>query len=117
MPHLTTWVSIPATDLERAVAFYASVLDTKLDIVECDDERMACFDDDVGCLVQSPKYKPAAEGAIVSLGVHDLNAALARAERAGAKTLVGKTRIETEQGGHFALLSDTEGNTIGLHKV
>jgi predicted enzyme related to lactoylglutathione lyase len=36
-------------------------------------------------------------------------------EPAGGKVLVPKTAIGMEGAGHFAMISDTEGNTVGLH--
>jgi predicted enzyme related to lactoylglutathione lyase len=46
----------------------------------------------------------------------DLQAVLDRVEDAGGTILMPKTAIGLDAG-YFALISDTEGNTIGLHSI
>ena len=45
----------------------------------------------------------------------DLQVVLDRVEAAGGKVLMPKTKIEMQDAGHCAMISDTEGNTVGLH--
>jgi predicted enzyme related to lactoylglutathione lyase len=58
---------------------------------------------------------PSATGTAVFLnGDPDLQAMLDRVEGAGGKILAPKTAIGMGAG-YFAMITDTEGNTVGLH--
>jgi uncharacterized protein len=70
-----------------------------------------------GALVQSQMHKPSSSGSILYLNANpDLQNVLNRVEKAGGQVLMPKTLIDKETG-HMAFLSDTEGNTIGLHST
>jgi predicted enzyme related to lactoylglutathione lyase len=59
---------------------------------------------------------PSATGTAVFLNANpDLQTLLDRVEGAGGKILMPKTAIGMEDAGYFAMISDTEGNTVGLH--
>ena len=45
MKKLISFFEIPASDFVRAVKFYETVLSLKLDVMECDAEKMAFFPD------------------------------------------------------------------------
>jgi predicted enzyme related to lactoylglutathione lyase len=69
-----------------------------------------------GAVVSGEGAAPSATGTAVFLnGNPDLQAMLDRVEGAGGKVLVPKTAIGMEGAGHFAMIADTEGNTVGLH--
>lgn len=46
MKKLIAFFEIPATDFRRAVDFYETVLNMKLPVFECEQEKMACFTED-----------------------------------------------------------------------
>ena len=43
MEKLVSWIEIPAVDFKRAVNFYNTILEIKLEEVDCGTEKMACF--------------------------------------------------------------------------
>ena len=43
MEKFIAFFEIPAADFHRAVGFYETVLDIKLAVSECEEEKMACF--------------------------------------------------------------------------
>lgn len=118
MTTLINWFEIPVTDMERACAFYEQVFQVGLNRQACGEGRMAVFPYTQpatgGALCQSPFHRPG-PGTIPYLdGGADLAVPLARAEKQGAKVLLGKTQI-TPEIGYMALFEDCEGNVIGLH--
>jgi len=118
-----TWFQIPANDMARAKTFYETICDIKLESMDAGpDMQMASFPSDwrsgeiSGALVCGEGAVPSATGTAVFLNANpDLQVVLGRVEAAGGKVLMPKTKIEMEGAGHFAMISDTEGNTIGLH--
>ena len=134
MGHAISWFEIPATDYDRAVEFYSTVLDREIDEFENEDETetegrygiVRTDDGEVGgAIAQMDEYsfeegegtityEPSADsGVIVYLSVEgDLNDALSAVEPAGGDVLV--TKRETGEGSHYALVEDSEGNRIGL---
>lgn len=116
------WFEIPARDFDRAVEFYQTVLDVKLDIQEMAGwPRMAVFPYDVaagvgGCIVDAtPNHQPSTNGVTVYLAAgDDLAGPLARVEAAGGKAVLPKTLI-CEEIGYMAHFIDSEGNRMALH--
>lgn len=113
------WVSIPAADIDRAVAFYNAVFRLKLQKVDMHGEPIAFFDMDpesygaAGAITLGPTH-PGIEGPIPFFGcADDLQATLDRVEAAGGTELSGKTAIG--ENGFIAFFRDSEGNKIGLH--
>jgi predicted enzyme related to lactoylglutathione lyase len=112
-----TWFEVPTTNMERAVDFYETILDTKLQEWPGDEP---CFmfphgDNGVaGSLVHRPKHEPSSNGAMVYLNVDGkLDEVLARAHREGA-VLLPRTQIPGGFG-FYACVLDSEGNHVGLH--
>ena len=69
-----------------------------------------------GAIVTGEGAVPSATGTAVFLNANpDLQVVLDRVEGAGGKILMPKTAIGMENAGHFAMIADTEGNTVGLH--
>ena len=70
-----------------------------------------------GAAVGAEGAVPSATGTVVFLNADpDLQVVLDRVEGAGGKVLMPKTAIGTEAG-HFAMIADTEGDTMGLHSL
>ena len=113
------WFEIPATDFERAVAFYRAAFHVELKVEVFMGSNMATFDRGEGacsgCIMQSTELQPGSSGSRIYLdGGPDMNALLARIEPAGGKILLPRTSLP-DGNGDFALFADTEGNTIGLY--
>jgi predicted enzyme related to lactoylglutathione lyase len=125
MASAITWFQIPATDITRAKAFYEAVCGFELLPLESPPEmQMWGFPADWrngevgGAIVAGEGAVPSATGTAVFLNANpDLQVMLDRVEGAGGKVLVPKTAIGMEDAGHFAMIADTEGNTIGLHSM
>lgn len=117
------WFEIPVNDMERAVKFYETVLDVKLERHLMGTSDMAWFpwaEDGLGApgsLVKNPDfYIPSIDGILIYLTAYsgDLSNELARVEPAGGKVIQDKTQISAEHG-YMAIVKDTEGNRIALH--
>jgi predicted enzyme related to lactoylglutathione lyase len=123
MASAISWFQIPATDIARAKKFYETVCGVELaELPSSPGMEMWAFPGDwekgeiSGALVCGEGAVPSATGTAVFLnGDPDLQELLDRVEAAGGKVLVPKTVIEMEGAGAFAMISDTEGNTVGLH--
>lgn len=116
-----TWFEIPATDLDRAATFYAHVIGRQLERQTMGPMEMAVFPYEPaggvgGCVLKTEAVKPG-QGSIVYLHVgKDIDAALSRAERAGARIAFQKTALPGDMG-YYAHIIDSEGNRVGLHAV
>lgn len=120
MKELITFFEIPAIDFDRAVLFYETVLEMKLERCECGEEKMAFFPvhdhGPRGAISLAKGFEPSDSGVLIHFGVEDLDAVLQRATASGGKIRFPKTQIEAEGEGHFALITDSEGNKIGFHQ-
>jgi predicted enzyme related to lactoylglutathione lyase len=134
MSHAISWFEIPATDYERAVAFYSTVLDCEIGEYESENEaetegRYGIIQTDDGAsggaIAQLDEYTfeesettlsyaPSNDsGVLVYLTVSgDIEMALSEVEPAGGEVLVRKA--ELDDGGHYGIIEDTEGNRIGI---
>lgn len=115
------WFEIAVADMGRAVKFYETVFDVKMEQQEMMGMKMAFFPAEnmngkvSGGLVQGPMHKPSADGAVVYLnGNPDLGNALGKIEAAGGKVVMPKTKISDDIG-YMAFFMDTEGNRVALH--
>ena len=118
MRHAVSWFELPVADVERAVAFYNTILGTTLaEIADAEDRRFAMFpaEDGVsGAVVEGPGYVPSTEGALVFLNAGDvLEPAVNRVEAAGGRVLM--PRMDMGDWGVAAFIVDTEGNKVALH--
>jgi len=112
---------IPAIDFSRAVNFYQSILDVKIQDVDMQGIQMGLFPSDgqvvSGVIVKGEDYEPSTDGVLIYLnGGDDLQVILDRVEINNGQAVVPKTLID-EENGYFALFLDSEGNRIGLHSV
>jgi predicted enzyme related to lactoylglutathione lyase len=109
---------LPVLDIERAVASYELLLGKKLHREIFGGLPYALFPHEEpgvsAALVQDPK-RTVGGGTLVYLNADgQLDAILARAERARMSVLLPKTAVGPE--GFIALLRDTEGNQIGFNE-
>ena len=119
MKNTINWFEIPATDLDRAIKFYNSVLHTPVQRHPDFPPFMAFFVGEEmnvgGSIVQHDEYTPSTNGILIYFDAgDDMQAVLDRIEPNGGKILQGKTLI-TEEIGYMALFLDSEGNRIALH--
>ena len=125
MNNAISWFEIGTTDLDRATKFYETIFNIKLNPLDLDNIKMRMFPlDDMmtqvgGALVDSGGFhKPSAtDGPLIYLnGNPDVQKILDKVEAAGGSIMVPKTEISPEYG-YMAVITDTEGNRIGLHSV
>jgi predicted enzyme related to lactoylglutathione lyase len=115
-----SWFEIPATDLNRATAFYEQILATTLNRGDMGPQSLAVFPYDRehstgGALIIGPGFNPSTEGTIVYLNANpSLDAVLARVAPAGGKVVLPRTELPPGMGA-FAHFVDTEGNRVGIH--
>ncbi|MFC6765230.1 VOC family protein [Natrinema soli] len=132
MTHAINWFEIPVTEYDRAVEFYSMVLDREIDEYDDGEETEGRYgiirteEGEIGgAIAQIDSYTPDNSettisytpdddsGTIVYLAVErDLNDALSAVGVAGGEVLVEKQ--DSDAGGYFAFVRDTEGNRIGL---
>jgi uncharacterized protein len=120
-PHALSWFEIPATNFNRAKAFYEAVLGRTIDPMVMGPTTMGFLSSDPnavgGAIVYSEDAEPSTLGTTVYLnGGDDLAPMLSRVERAGGSIAVPKTEIGNDFG-FFAHFIDTEGNKVGLHSM
>ena len=118
------WFDIYVNDMERAVAFYQTVLKQELENMGDPTDNnviMKSFPADMenygagGALVKREGASSGAGGTIVYFGVEDCSNEESRVEVAGGKVINPKMSI-----GEFGFVSvcmDTEGNMFGLSSM
>jgi uncharacterized protein len=124
IPHnVVGWFEIPVSNMERAMAFYETVFEVKLELLKLGPIDMAMFPGventigSGGALVFSEKnYTPSADGVLVYFTAFsgDVSIELGRVEKAGGKVLLPRTQISPEVG-FMGLALDSEGNRIAFH--
>ncbi|HEX3049244.1 MAG TPA: VOC family protein [Aggregatilineaceae bacterium] len=118
-----TWFEIPVQDFERAVKFYEALLQVSLRREDFGGMMNGIFPyeemkDTGGAVTQVPYAKPGSDGPIVYLNAYSvtiLDQALAQVEQLGGSVVMPKTDLGPI--GYIALVTDTEGNRVGLHTV
>lgn len=118
MSSVINWFDIPAADLDRAARFYETVLAVSLMRENMLGARMAIFPakpgEATGAIIARDGVTPGTTGPTLYLKAgSDISAALGRVSAAGGKILHPKTFIK-EGWGYFAIILDSEGNSIGL---
>lgn len=115
------WFEIPVKDLEKAKAFYETVLSYELSINEMGPLKMAWFPmfqgatGAAGTLVQAEGYVPSHHGSMVYFSVDSIEGSLEKINANGGKTLTPKTSIGEH--GFVAHFEDCEGNRVALHAL
>lgn len=117
------WFDIFVDDLDRAVAFYETVLDTKLVAIgdPTGETQMMSFPADMsvygagGALSKSPYSKPGVGGTIIYFMTADIFAQEARVADAGG--IVIRPKFSIGEFGFVSLCQDTEGNMFGMSSM
>ncbi|BDY04606.1 VOC family protein [Ferrimonas sp. YFM] len=111
------WFDIPVADLDRAVAFYARVLDIKVQVEEYEGVRFGVLDHELGnggCLVVDEIKVTSQQGILVYLNVDGrIDEAVELVTDMGGTVLQGVHNIGPH--GFRALILDSEGNRLALH--
>ena len=118
------WFDIYVEDMERAQAFYETVLDTTLSPMNDPNDpttQMRAFGDDFtshgagGALVKLDHAQPGPGGSMVYFSCDDCTVEEARAPGAGGSVV--RPRFSIGEHGSVSIITDTEGNLVGLHSV
>ncbi len=117
------WFDIYVDDLDRAVAFYETMLDTKLDPMNdpTDETQMMSFPAEMsaygagGALTKAPHAGPGIGGTIVYFMVEDCAKQQGLAEQAGGRVV--RPKFSIGDFGWVLLCQDTEGNLIGFNSM
>jgi len=122
-----SWIEIPVIDFDRAVAFYSRVFEIKgIAQHEFDEDGMfmrvavllasdKLMKGPGVSLVKSARHQPDANGIQINfhIGSHAmLNRALRELVDAGGSVV--KSPVDMDDGVHYAIIQDSEGNTIAL---
>ena len=113
------WFEIPATNFDRAVMFYETILNIKIDVNNFGNFKMGIFPHaDFGAAIcWGEDYKPSDGGIVIYLDANpDLIEIENRIEPAGGKILQAKKHI-SDQHGFMAFFQDSEGNRLALHSM
>ncbi len=118
------WFEIYVEDMGRAKSFYEAMLEVALSKLESpveDEIEMWAFPmafeqfGASGALVRMPGFSSGANSVLIYFSCADCAVEAARAEKAGGK--IFKPKMSIGEYGHIALVTDTEGNMIGLHSM
>ena len=121
MANQVVWFDIPVKNLERAMQFYAAVLDVKVDKQVHGTFAIATFphegNDVGGCLAPADEEnKPSEVGPLLYLRAEGrLDAAVTAAGANGGKVVKPKHPIGPY--GFRAVVIDSEGNRVALHST
>lgn len=125
-PNPVVWFELYTQDIQRARAFYESVFKCQLEALKTPEGvapgmQMLSFPGDMtsmgagGALVRMDGVSPGGGGTVVYFACDDCAVEQGRVEKAGGK--VFRPKFSIGQYGHCALVTDAEGNLIGLHSM
>lgn len=114
------WFEIPALDLERAFAFYSTILNQNVRKGTFGNGELILFNVPFstgeavgGSIVVREDLKPTTDGGVIYLNAFGkLSEAVGKVEAAGGKVLV--PIMDLGKFGFSAIIIDSEGNKIGL---
>jgi uncharacterized protein len=117
------WFDIYVDDMDRAVAFYESVLKQKLEKIgdPTGETQMMSFPGNMavygasGALVKAPRSRPGIGGTMVYFSVEECSVEQSRVVAAGGKLV--RPKFSIGEFGWVALCTDTEGNMFGLNSM
>ena len=118
------WFDIYVEDMERAQAFYETLLDTTLSTMDDPNDptaQMRAFGDDFsshgasGTLVKLEYTQPGPGGSMVYFSCDDCAVEEGRVLAAGGSIV--RPKFSISEHGFVSIVTDTEGNMIGLHSV
>jgi predicted enzyme related to lactoylglutathione lyase len=113
------WFEIYVQDMNRARAFYESVLGIQLTDLPFPEMQMSAFPMDMassgssGALVCAPGQPSGGNSVLLYFSCDDCAVEAARAAAAGGS--VFREKMSIGEYGFCALIKDTEGNLFGLH--
>jgi hypothetical protein len=112
---IAIWIELPAADIERARAFYQEALGAGPAEVQDDGRRRIVVFEGTPyvSLNQTADFRPSADGPLPYFDVTDLDAAVQAVVRLGG-TIVEEPHPRPGLG-RFALIRDSEGNSLYLH--
>ncbi|MDP3313987.1 VOC family protein [Lutibacter sp.] len=121
------WFEIPVENMDRAVKFYETVFNFKINVQNFGELLMGWFPlaedknapNTGGSLIYNPTYyKPGTNGTLIYLAsqTNDVSDELGRVEAAGGKVIVSK-KIISEEIGYMGAFIDSEGNRIAVHST
>jgi predicted enzyme related to lactoylglutathione lyase len=117
------WFDIYVQDMSRAVGFYESVLQQKLEPIgdPTGESQMMGFPTDMGvygaggALVKSNQARPGVGGTVVYFSTEDCAKEASRVVAAGGKVI--RPKFSIGEFGWVSLCEDTEGNLLGLSSM
>lgn len=117
------WFDIYVDDLDRAVAFYETVMGHTLDPMgdPTGETQMMAFPADMsvygaaGALTKSPHARPGIGGTIIYFSSADVAVEEARVVAAGG--VVIRPKFSIGEFGFVCLCQDTEGNMFGMNSL
>jgi len=115
--NIGAYFEIPVVDMERAINFYESLLETELERGTIHEYEMAFFPYEhngvgiSGALAKGDVYKPSIDGVFLYLQIEDIDATIRKAVILGSEVLLDKTEAESC---FVAEIKDSEGNRICL---
>lgn len=117
------WFDIYVQDLDRAVTFYQTVLDTKLEPMgdPTGEAQMMSFPAEMssygtaGALTKSPHANPGVGGTIIYFMSEDCAKEQDRVEAAGGQIV--RPKFSIGEFGWVTLCMDSEGNMFGLNSL
>jgi len=121
MNNPVNWFEIYVQDMDRAKAFYAAVLGLQLTKLDGAEFEMWAFPihpeghGAAGSLIRIPGYPSGGNSTVVYFRCADCAVEADKAARSGGK--IEKAKRSIGQYGYIALVTDTEGNLIGLHSM
>jgi uncharacterized protein len=120
MANVVVWFDVPTEDFDRAVKFYSDILGAPVRVQEYEGQKLGFFPmegEGSGGDIVPPGlgHKPSADGTRIYLNCEGkLEAVLGRVEKSGGSIVTPPFQIPD---GRIAVISDTEGNTVGLHST
>ena len=115
------WFEIYVDDMERAKKFYETVMGVTLEKLQVDEANMWRFPGDPdgagssGALIHMDGFKAGGNSTLVYFSCEDCATEQSRTEAAGGK--IFKEKFSIGPYGFISLVTDTEGNMIGLHSM
>jgi predicted enzyme related to lactoylglutathione lyase len=121
MSNAIGWFEIYVQDMNRAKRFYEDVFGVPLERLDSPEIEMWSFPVQreqhgaPGALIRMPGFPSGGNSVLVYFTCDDSAVQEARAAAAGGKVV--KTKFSIGQYGYISLVTDTEGNMIGLHSM
>lgn len=121
MNSIVSIFEIPATDIERAVNFYKSILGVEIQELEYPGMHMGLFPIEdqltIGVIIKGEDQIPSVNGITIYLNAgKDLQKVLDKIAIHGGEIKLPKT-AHADESGFFAIFIDSEGNRLGLHST